>query len=130
MLDALVDAVALLLTQSRLGEELAVIQRTVQDIRGQITTIFRETIAEGDLDELKAIEQSLKSRLDEVYRTCCDERNPALRDHVEYCLREVLVCFELARQVCTQHTAPDIRYRLLADLPILRPFDYFSRATD
>lgn len=124
-LEGLTDAVALLLTQARRQEGLGPMQQTVADIRARVTQLFRDYIGACDLPTLQSLEEDLRLRLSQRRQLCIDGATSALRDHADYCLREVLVCFELARQICCQHEAVEIRQRLLADLPILRPFDYF-----
>lgn len=120
----LVDAMTLLFTQARLGEDLPLMQRTVQAVRHRIAQLFQEYIAACELPEIQVIEKRLTERLGQMRSLCTDGGDTTLRDHVEYCLREILVCFELAKQICSQHSGTRTRQLLLADLPILRPFDY------
>lgn len=123
-IDGLTDAITLLFTQARLGNPLPVLQQTVRDVRHRIAQLFHEYVAICDIDALAEVETTLSERLVRSQHLCVDGAATIIRDHAEYCLREVMVCFELARQICTQHAAVATRQHLLADLPILRPFDY------
>ena len=121
--DGLVDSVTLLLTQVRMGEGLHVLQNTVKDVRHRIAQLFNDFVAVCDERRLTTLEQLLTGRFVQCRKSCADDA-ALTAEHMEYCIREVMVCFELARQICLQHDSVETRQFLLADLPILRPFDY------
>lgn len=125
-LDGVLDAVALLLTQSRLGEEVSATRATVKDIRVRIAGLFHDVVSVCNATALHELDSLLDERLANLRRICADGAATAVQDHADYCIREVRVCFEMARQVCRQHDAVELRQHLLADIPILRPFDYLA----
>lgn len=47
------------------------------------------------------------------------------QEHHQYCVREILACFEWAEQIKEEIPDDPVTQRILAvDIPILRPFDY------
>ncbi|MBI2345524.1 MAG: hypothetical protein HYV03_01245 [Deltaproteobacteria bacterium] len=122
--DGLTDAVALLWTQSRMGEGLPQLQETVRDIRARLAQLLHDAVAIATPEALLAFRADLRAGLERHGTTCLNGAEPSLKEHFDYCLREILVCLELAGQICAQHPATETRRRLLADLPILRPFEY------
>lgn len=123
-LDGLIDAVALLLTQVRMGEGLGLLQRTVKDIRCRLGKLLHDSVSANSVEHLAAIEKVLADRLAECRKLSVHSPSEELNEHIDYCLREIMVCFELARQICAEHNEVETRQQLLDDIPILRPFDY------
>lgn len=123
-LQPLLDAVTLLISQYRL--EIAVIerQRTLRAIRGLISRIIQDEIDQGQLD-LRPLREELSKGLTNIRKTAMAVGAPEQNDHMEYCLREVLLAVELADQICQEfREKPAVARTLVEDLPILRPFDY------
>ncbi|MBI4367534.1 MAG: hypothetical protein HY543_12025 [Deltaproteobacteria bacterium] len=122
--DGIIDAVALLFTQTRMGEPIPLVQRTVQDIRRRLAQLFHGYVATAGVEGLHDLEHYFRGRLHEARHGASEGVAAETLEQLEYCFNEVMVCFELARQVCSQQEAVEIRQYLLADLPLLRPFDY------
>jgi hypothetical protein len=123
-LKPLLDAVTLLISQYRL--EIAVIerQRTLRSIRILISQLIQDEIDQGRLD-MRTLRDGLSKGLDGVRKTCTSGADAEQTDHMNYCLREVLMAVELADQICQEfHDRPEVARTLVEDLPILRPFDY------
>ncbi len=119
----LLDATALLITQSRLNTPLEDRQQTLRHLRKLIAQtildIFQKRIA------IDSIRDSLERGLSRVRRDCLSGITAEQIDYAEYCLREIRIAFELAVQVMEEYRNDEtVAQIMLRDLPIFRPFDY------
>lgn len=123
-LQPLLDTLTLLVTQYRLGAPLLERHQTVKGLRALITRTIQETITQSP-PTLQALRLALERGLASVEHNCAAGSDPGLRDHIDHCLREVRLAFELAEQIWTERLHDPITAQILIeDLPILRPFEY------
>lgn len=126
-LQKLFDAVALLLSQFRLEIALLDRQRTIRHIRAVISSLIQEFVAH-EPNDLQLLRSQITNGLDRVHAES-PATHPEHEEYMTYCLREVTLAFELADQIYTEYkTQPAVALALIQDLPILRPFDYGTRA--
>ncbi|MBI4239260.1 MAG: hypothetical protein HY696_12705 [Deltaproteobacteria bacterium] len=123
-LPPLLDTLTLLITQYRLGASMTDRHQTVKGLRSLITKAIQETILQQS-STLQDMRLALERGLAVVEHNCAAGTDPGLSDHIDHCLREVRLAFELAEQVWEEHRNDAVTAQMLIeDLPILRPFEY------
>lgn len=112
--------------QDKLNKEpISSLSLVVHDLRIVIQRVITDYYLQLSLEEEKrfrgALADQLMSAVGEVYAGN-DSKD---REHRQYCVKEILACFEWAEQIKEEIPDDPVTQKILAiDIPILRPFDY------
>lgn len=117
----------LFITQRKLSKPVTELHQTLHEMRMQLINIITRnflTIPPSDeANFCRAFADSLACVCKEFPQTEDD------KDYYDYCIAEILLCFEWVQQIKQECTGDLITQKvLLQDLPILRPFDYGLRS--
>lgn len=107
------------------GEEMSVLSETIRQLRILLQETLTGFFLSFPLPKAREFRAALS---DELRNACGDFRNQCSdHDHAhhQYCIREIVACFEWAEQIKEEIPEDPLTQRILAvDIPILRPFDY------
>lgn len=116
----------LFITQRKLNKPVVELHQTLHELRmqliGIITRNFLTIPSEDEANFCRLL-------ADQLARICKEfPQDEQDRDYYDYCIAEILLCFEWVQQI-KQECAGDLITQkvMLQDLPILRPFDYGLR---
>lgn len=117
----------LFITQRKLNKPVIELQRTLHEMRMLLLSIIAKHFLTIPAEEEPLFCRQFADQL----ATVCKEfpQDDADRDYYDYCISEILLCFEWIQQI-KQECAGDLITQkvLMQDLPILRPFDYGLRS--
>lgn len=112
------------LSERELGKSIEELSQSVKDMRLIISRTLIDQFLSLDTEEedkfCKVLAQMLADRAAEI-----PDDGEADRDYFSYCIGEILVSFEYAREIKEAYADDPVFQKMLAlDIPILRPFDY------
>lgn len=116
----------LFITQRKLNKPVTELHQTLHEMRMQLINIISKNFLTIPADD----EANFCRHLADELATVCKEfpQEEQDRDYYDYCIAEILLCFEWVQQIKQECTGDLITQKvMLQDLPILRPFDYGVR---
>jgi hypothetical protein len=116
----------LFITQRKLNKPVTELHQTLHEMRMQLIGIIARSFltipASDEAGFCRAFADGLAGICREFPQTEQDQ------DYYDYCIAEILLCFEWVQQIKQECTGDLITQKvMLQDLPILRPFDYGLR---
>jgi hypothetical protein len=116
----------LFITQRKLNKPVTELHQTLHELRMQLIGIITKNFLTIPADDEA---QFCRFFADELAKVCKEfPQTEADNDYYDYCIAEILLCFEWVQQIKQECTGDLITQKvLLQDLPILRPFDYGLR---
>ena len=123
----LLDMFEFFLTERQLGKPIEELGESVRDMR----LIIGRLLA----DHFLGLEDEEETRFCSALALMLADRCQAVpmegdedRKYVDYCIAEILTCFEQAQEIKAAYPDDPVFQKILAlDVPILRPFDYGLR---
>ncbi len=112
--------------QDRLTHEsIASLSLVIHDLRIVLQRVLIDYYLHLPLDEERRFRGALSDQLIGGINQVYAGRDSEDREHRQYCLQEILACFEWAEQIKNEVPDDSVTQKILAiDIPILRPFRY------
>ncbi len=116
----------LFITQRKLNKPVVELHQTLHELRMQLIGIITKNFLTIPSEDEARFCRFLADELTKVCKEFPQDEQD--RDYYDYCIAEILLCFEWVQQI-KQECAGDLITQkvMLQDLPILRPFDYGLR---
>lgn len=106
-------------------EPIQFLNQIIHDLRVSLQTIITDHFMQLSLAEQREFRGFLSDQLSSVFAECYGKHDHKDGWHPQYCIKEIMVCFEWAEQIKVEIPDDPITQKILAvDIPILRPFDY------
>lgn len=117
----------LFITQRKLNKPVIELHQTLHELRMQLIGIITKNFLTIPAEHEP---QFCRAFADELTHICREfPQDEQDRDYYDYCIAEILLCFEWVQQIKQECSGDLITQKvLLQDLPILRPFDYGLRS--
>lgn len=116
----------LFVTQRKLNKPVIELHQTLHELRMQLINIISKNFLTIPAEDEPKFCRNLADELAKICKEFPQDEQD--RDYYDYCIAEILLCFEWVQQI-KQECAGDLITQkvMLQDLPILRPFDYGLR---
>ena len=106
-------------------EPMQILNEHIRELRICLQHAITHIVLPLTLDKAREFRLALADQLS----TLCDERRGNVgsgeHHHYDYCLHQIISCFEWTEQIKEEVPDDPITQQILAvDIPILRPFDY------
>ena len=116
------------LMERALGKPIEVLADSVRDLRIIIQQLLLERylyLPFKDTERfMKALAAVLAKRATRVPLEGREDKK-----YIDYCIGEIITCFEWAQEIKKEFPEDEVTQRILAlDIPVLRPFDYGLRS--
>ncbi len=116
----------LFITQRKLTKPVTELHQTLHELRMQLIGIITKNFLTIPAEDEANFCRDLADKLTQVCKEFPQDEQD--RDYYDYCIAEILLCFEWVQQIKQECTGDLITQKvMLQDLPILRPFDYGLR---
>lgn len=116
----------LFITQRKLNKPVTELHLTLHEMRMQLISIITKNFLTIPSEDEANFCRFLADHLAKVCKEFPQDEQD--RDYYDYCIAEILLCFEWVQQIKQECSGDLITQKvMLQDLPILRPFDYGLR---
>lgn len=107
------------------GEPISALSLVIHDLRIVMQRVITDYYLQLSLAEEKRFRSALADQLVSAVGEVYAGKETQHKEHRQYCVGEILACFEWAEQIKEEVPDDPITQKILAiDIPILRPFDY------
>ena len=124
----LLDMFEFFLTERQLGRPIEVLGESVHDMRLIIGRLLADYFLGLAAEEEERFCSALALMLADRCQAVPMEGDDEDQKYCDYCIAEILTCFEQAQEIKAAYPDDPVFQKILAlDIPILRPFDYGLR---
>lgn len=117
--------------QDRMNHEpIPSLNLMIHDLRIVLQRVVSDYYLHLPLDEERRFRGALSDQLVSGINQLYVGKDSQDKEHRQYCVREILSCFEWASQIKNEVPDDPVTQKILVvDIPILRPFDYGFNST-
>jgi len=107
------------------NEPISALNLVIHDLRIIMQRVVTDYYLQLSLAEEKRFRGALADQLVSAIGQVYVGKESQHKEHRQYCVNEILACFEWAEQIKEEVPDDPVTQKILAvDIPILRPFDY------